>query len=752
MLLMGCILIVLITILFGGLSAGIYWYLQKDNNDNVIQDNNGEDNGRVISNDYFQFGEYQLEDINITPNVREYTVEPNLSNVYIYEGDSRYEVLTNELTGNYRSDLANDQFIITEGENKEFFSIYENNRYSYVPNFITTDALLHTYHLIFDSTLKELEMDVLSTNAVELVNDMVDESVGKYNLAGDGDMKLAAQRNVAFFSVVAVLLDNTFEVPDIVEDVVNDEVALIRAHAEIAVSPVMSIGIENPDPTQNVMEDYTQYIPRGHYTKNDTLKSYFNGMMYLGRMTFVAKDLSPTLSALLITESLSNDSDLFSLWDSIYAPTNFFVGKSDDLTFYEYKTVLDEVSPNTDVLDLTTEQRNTVHEEIKKLRPPEINSMPIFDETIQSDREETITGFRFMGQRFTVDAKIFQNLIYRSVKETTEGERKMFPSAIEIPAAMGDDTAIDIIKSDTDSYDYPNYADQMDSLRTYIEGLGLSTWTQNLYWSWIYTLNGFVGETRPGYPGFMQSDKWEKKELNTYVGSWTELKHDTILYSKQVYAELGAGGWDEELPDDRGYVEPNLEVWRRLLALVQMTTDGLLQRDLIAETNLVNSDNITCSYEQNAKERAYCNLKHMEDSVSQLLSISKKELQEEALTEDEYNFIRYIGGDLEDMFMSTLEPNSDRWAAVDDNPSMLVADVATDPNGGVLEEGTGYINNIYVIVPVEGELRVTKGAVYSQYEFIVPLSERMTDENWRTQLENGNAPDLLPWQESLISR
>ncbi len=751
-LLIGCTLIILGTLVFGAVAGGIYWYTNRDKEEIVKDDEDIEDDGRVINSNYYQFGEYKLEDINITPSVQDYTIDPNLSNVYIYEGDSRYEVLRSELTNQLKSELAEDQFIILEGDNKEFFSVYENNRYSYVPNFITTDALLHTYHLIFDSTLKELEMEVLSKNASELAANMVEKATDQYSQAGDTEMQIAAKRNIAFFSVAARLFDETFEIPEIVLDVVEEELALIAEHGKIEVSPVMSIGIENPDPTENVMEDYTQYIPRGHYTKNETLKSYFNGMMYFGRMTFLAKDISPTLSALLITDVLDSDQEIFNLWDSIYAPTNFFVGKSDDLTFYEYKTVFDEIAPDTDVLELTNEQRIAIHEEIKKLRPPEINSIPIFDETIQQDRDEVITGFRFMGQRFTVDAKIFQNLIYRSVKESSEGKRKMFPTSVEVPAAMGDDTAIEILKEDTDAYDYPNYSDQMSYLRSYIESLDLSSWTQNLYWGWMYTLNGFVGDTATGYPGFMQTEKWQKKELNTYVASWTELKHDTILYSKQVYAELGAGGWDEELPDDRGYVEPNIEVWRRLLALVQMTTDGLLERELITETNLVDSNNITCSYEQDVKERAYCNLVHMEDSVTRLLEISKKELQEETLTEEEYDFIRYLGGDLEDMFMATLDPASDRWAAVDDNPAMLVADVATDPNGGVLEEGTGYINEIYVVVPVEGELRVAKGAVYSQYEFKVPLDQRMTNEGWREMLEEGNAPDLLPWQESLISR
>ena len=48
----------------------------------------------------------------------------------------------------------------------------------------------------------------------------------------------------------------------------------------------------------------------------------------------------------------------------------------------------------------------------------------------------------------------------------------------------------------------------------------------------------------------MQSDAWLDKQLNTSLGSWTELKHDTILYAKQAYAEMGAGGHFPPLPKE----------------------------------------------------------------------------------------------------------------------------------------------------------------------------------------------------------
>ena len=56
----------------------------------------------------------------------------------------------------------------------------------------------------------------------------------------------------------------------------------------------------------------------------------------------------------------------------------------------------------------------------------------------------------------------------------------------------------------------------------------------------------------------MQSTAWQDKQLNTALGSWAELKHDTLLYAKQAYAGIGGCGWPAPPPPviARNYVEP----------------------------------------------------------------------------------------------------------------------------------------------------------------------------------------------------
>ncbi len=328
-----------------------------------------------------------------------------------------------------------------------------------------------------------------------------------------------------------------------------------------------------------------------------------------------------------------------------------------------------------------------------------------------------------------MDADVFQRLIYREVKENPEGERRMLPKGLDIPAAMGSDEAYSILQEMGETR-YVNYPENMNKMRSYISGLDKTTWTQNLYWSWLYTLLPLTVEQNEGYPSFMRNQAWYRKELNTYLGSWTELKHDTILYAKQVYAEAGGGG---ESLDDRGYVEPNPQLYSRLAALAAMTREGLLSRGLL-------------------DERDADSLKRMQELSLMLKDISEKELSNTALSDADYELIRSFGVQLEHFWIEALRDKTNgNVAKLFDNPAGLIADVATDPTGTVLEEGTGYISQIYAVVPLAGKLRIVRGAVYSYYEFPWPASDRLTDEKWKEMLSQQQTPDRPSWTASFTA-
>ena len=699
-----------------------------------------------------KFATYEEVSVNISPKIPAYSVNNDLVNVSNV-GDFTFSTEAKNL-------IVKNAFVVKPSYSNEFFPLYESNRYSYTPNFVTTESMLHNYHLMFDFLLKQLEEQKLAAELKQLNASMLSESLIQYNNLKGTEWENAAKRNIGFFAVGSKLLNPSVSIPSIVANEVNQELALIEAHQGIEKSPVMNIGggqdtmidtPQGPQPLESLKEDYSQYIPRGHYDKTEQLKAYFKSMMWYGRLTFRMKNDDEIKSRILITFALNKENNQNS-WNKIYEPVNFFVGKSDDITYYQFKDLAEKVYGANATIQTVSGDKNkftSFVDETKILEPPQINSMPIFQASIQADREKEIKGFRFMGQRFTIDASIFQRLVYREVGDKTKSCQafkpeetgclsgaRCLPKGLDIPATLGSNEAKNILNGMGETQ-YACYSENMSKMNDYVSGLDTEIWTQNLYWGWLYQLRPLLDVKQNGYPMFMQNIAWARKDINTFLGSWSELKHDTILYAEQVYAEFGAGGSEEK--DDRGYVEPNPYVYARLASLLKMTNEGLEIRGLLTPS---------------MKD----NLSKMEQLAMSLKTISEKELNNEKLTDEEYELIRSYGGQLEHFWLEVnkdepaFKESSNQRDYLDENPAAIVADVATDPNGQVLEEGTGKISEIYVVVPVDGKLRIAKGGVYSYYEFPWPMSDRLTDKKWREMLNSGQAPELPSWTNAFVAK
>jgi len=732
---------------------GCFFYI--NNVETSPKEDDDQQSSPIISGAFAQkFADYEEIEVDIDPQIPAYSTDRDLSNI-INRDDYNY------LSNQAKEMLAKNNFVVVlPSYDEEFFPVYESLRYNHVPAFITSDSILHNYHLAFDYLLRDLEKTELTKELTALVYDMLKISQDQYIQLKGTEWENAAKRNVAFFSVVDKILYPSMEIPSYVKDYVDKELNLIEDHEIIFPSFVMNMGTEDSEdaliqtpqgvlPLEKLKEDYSQYIPRGHYTKSNELKMYFKAMMYLGRMTFRLKSEDETRSALLMTIALSENEETSKSWDRIYEPTVFFVGKADDISYYDYENLIEETwqGESLSIDDIVDDEKKfeSFMEKAKKLSPPQINSMPIFDASFQPDREGEIKGFRFMGQRFTIDASIFQRLIYREVGDKTKDcesfdpretdclikKARCLPKGLDIPATMGSGEAEKILE-DIGETQYACYSENMSRMNEYISGLDVKTWTQNLYWGWLYSLNPLLKEKGEGWPSFMTNEAWLRKDLTTYLSSWTELKHDTILYAKQAYAELGGGPPEER--DDRGYVEPNVYVYSRLSGLIKMLKEGLQVRSLLSE--------------QNAEF-----LDKMYTLVIRLKEISEKELNNEKLNDDDYDLIRGYGGALEHFWLEAFKDRGIESASqLSDEPAPIVADVATDPNGSVLEEGTGYIAEIYVVVPVEDKLRIARGGVYTHYEFPWPLRDRLTDEKWREMISyrSEKKPDLADWTDAYI--
>ena len=618
--------------------------------------------------------------------------------------------------------LLQNGFFVAPAEHREFFALYEQARYDEIPIFVTTDSVFHVYHLLFDKTLRTCEQKYFIPDLLNLTRSLRITAEEQYRTAVGTPVEDTAERVLAYFSVAQALLEPESTIPSQVADVVEAELSLIEAHWGFEPSPLLG---------EDYLEDYSQYVPRGHYTRSEDFKRYFKAMMWYGRINLRLKYTEETRMALLIVQTMNNTQidgePALTIWERLYEPTAFFVGKTDDLSIMDYSGIIEEIYGSLESDPTIFADEGKLHafiEAARQLPPPQINSMWVW---IWEDREETTQGFRFMGQRFVIDAYIFQQLIFRNVG--TLAHPRLFPKGLDIFAAMGSEEAYHLL-DEMGETEYANYVRQAEKVRQEIANLETDSWTQNLYWSWLYAFQPVIAVKGESYPAFMRTIAWQRKDLQTALGSWTELKHDTILYAKQAYAEMGGG--PEESPP-KGYVEPVPEVYARLAALTTMTREGLSSRGLLDP--------------QDGES-----LQRLGTLLNRLQAIAEEELAGEPLSEDDVDFIRYYGGQLEMLTMAAAdtEDQEEGRLFLEDEEAAIVADVAT-AGPVVLEEGTGRIFEIFVVVEVDGRPQITKGGVFSYYEFLQPASKRLTDETWRQMLDQGNIPPRPEWTNAFIA-
>ncbi|EMR73518.1 Protein of unknown function (DUF3160), partial [Thermoplasmatales archaeon SCGC AB-539-N05] len=523
---------------------------------------------------------YKSEELIINASVSQYQLPLNLNDITNFQNiSSRFDI------NDERKTLleTNGFVVIDHGLEDDIIQPYKTMKLYDIPIFVTSDTLLHLYHIQFDEILKGVEEREFFDKILDISKTSFDKSVEDYETFSDSNLKEATRRNVAYFGVGLSLLQQPteeyngsenirevdFTIPNYAQNEVNEEINLIEAHVGFSESPIFHYN-----------EDYSQYLPRGHYTQSEKLKRYFKAMMWYGRMSFLMKGGEPhcqecdfiiseedariaTIQSCLIAAFLptlkSNDNTLENLWNRIYKVTSFFVGIADDLTPYEYLGCIKDVfglefnatklTNDTKLLELKVE--------LVQLRNPEIyggtGQVIIYKApgtfTVE-DLYEVLNktkGMRLMGQRFIPDSYMFQQLVFPAVDpyigtdepftwEINPGgdSGRFFPRGLDVMAVLGSERALTILEEEGDT-EYIHYYEQLNKLQENFSSLNITEWNRNLYFSWIYTLKSLLKEYNDSYPTFMQTTAWLDKELQTTLASWAELRHDTILYAKQSY-------------------------------------------------------------------------------------------------------------------------------------------------------------------------------------------------------------------------
>lgn len=611
-----------------------------------------------------------------------------------------YEQLPAATVAAVKDTLARQGFVVLPTDIRQLAWAYASESYWPFPVFVTTDAATNLFHLAFDKVLRTTEQARLLPKLEELLAGYVAAADAQAEELAGGPLADQASRVAQLVQVAAAEAGLTVALGPLA----TREKALVDAHSATAASPI-----------SGTRTDYSLYTPRGHYTRTPALKRYFTAMSVLGQAAFCipgtrrCDGLEPLQVGILAARALVRDPKLVALWQAIYEPTAFLVGTADDYTPLDVLAAAGGTGSLDDASPLAEPDR------VKQIAGGLVTARPV-----QIDPEKA--SVRIMGTRFVVDSFVLDQLLWPNVG--TDGKKRESGSSLDLAAAFGSEVARASLES-AGLMDYEHYDTQLAALAHALAARTGAEWAGTVYDVWLHALSPLWAPHDETYPDFMRTPAWGAKALQSGLGSYAELKHDTLLYTKQGVAE---GGGDEPPGPRTNWVEPEPLVFGRLAQAATMLRSGLLDRGLLT-----------------AHDRDL-----LRDEIrlfSLFARIARDELRGRPIAKADNEQLTFIGSWLDGLFHQAADQSGASESF--DEDGAIVADIASGPLGA-LAIGTGRVGRLLVIVPdTRGRSQLAVGAVYSFYEFSSPPGERLTDEEWRARLDKGTAPAPPDWTQVL---
>ena len=504
--------------------------------------------------------------------------------------------------------------------------------------------------------------------------------------------------------------------------------------------------------------DYTQFTPRGHYEKNSRSRAYFRTMIQLGQLGWKLADEEGAVDALNFALAMSykrpvargkpqrpepgTTTSPLDAWKRVMEVSCFFVGYPDGASYPEWRQLLLEKAGVSSFTPDTCGDAAVVAR-IREASEQLIPSIPHFKKLFSPQSTETFCVF---PQRFTIPWLITDELTYKvNVREDvpaifsslwvaavvgSDYAKWLVPKQVPLslaglPAATADGAPATGGGETVSPEMLPLFTEAMprriEALAKRLAAEPETAWFSSVGSAWMWLLSSLVSEYGKGYPLYMQGPLFSAKQLETQLGSYTELRHDTILYEKPNYAEMGDGG-DEEPPKPlpKGFVEPNLPFWNELLRVVDYIQSGFEKNAL---------------FPMDMEE--YGALTMFRQTVQRCGKLAVKELQGKALTKDEYEFIRTFSLDY-------MAAPADGYGAIPPDElfqSGLIVDIQTinlDPiaigEPSILYQATAEPSIMLVLVGNENTPRITIGMAFDHREFTAPHGRRITDSVWKKRV------------------
>ncbi len=663
-----------------------------------------------------------------------YPPPPYVEDIGYHAGDAKYltEIAADTEPSSEQLELLDENgfVVLDDVSHRTFESAYKHIYEADLPVFISTDSILYALHRSYAAILEYLELRVLVDEVGGMLSRM---HAGLELMLRQGEisarMQSAARDVDVYLTVARTLLEE------------EPARAFSGAEAARAVAAILA-NVEAEQPSRlaifgaSVTYDYSQMKPRGHYERIPKLRRYFRTMMWLGRTEMALVDLSggaprfnrSAFDAAFLMHLLLRDSGARPRWDRVNLAIEHMVGERDSMDPRDMD-VFAAANRLNDLADLDATSDGRLREAL--LASP-YGLQRIMSQVIATDPNAATfvlpRVFLLLGQRFVIDSYVFHHVTYDRLIDPGSGTktRRMLPSELDVMFALGANGAVELLGDELARHSHQG---TLHELRFLIDEHPSSFWEANLYNGWLDALRALNDDlTRPQRPASMRTRAWSRKTLETQLASWAELRHDTILYSKQSYV----GGIACTYPD--AYLEPAPSFFAAMQRLGERGSE--MAAELTAH-----------GFDIDRFARYFAN---MQELMARLLAIAQRELEGEPLPEDDLLLLRRT---IEKEIRGCGEVFYDGWypTLFFDRTDLTIfeptiADVHTAPTdaagnqvGWVLHAATGKANlMIFTQNDCDGP-KAYVGPVSSYHSVLTTNFQRRTDSEWKVSVEQGQS-------------
>lgn len=627
-----------------------------------------------------------------------------------------------------------------------FHTIYAND----LPVFISTDAILHALHSSYSYLLKSTERFLMRDNLEKFLADLYSEFPTMATVyAGKGiDESLA---DADLYLTIAYSLISGEDKP--VRLATNEQFQEVMAAIASENFSELSLFCKTE---RKRRIDFSQFKVRGHYvdTPSDqamgypSLENYFRTMMWLGRIEFFmtppvnnpwelnweADEIKRmNITALLLNELMQGTVEL-SRFKQNETIVNYLVGESDNVTPGDLQQLLNEqgITKATDLLDAKVyanwQQSISMHPELEQ----KIMGGMLFSNPDAGEPDKLPLSFRLSGQRFIIDSYVLANMVYDRIIYEGKKVFRGLPDPLEAAFALGNSDAAYLLADQIDAFHYgPNLA----NMRYLIDHQSDSFWTTSYYNSWL----GAIRQLNPldddsHLPFFMRTSAWHHQKLNTQLASWSQLRHDNLLYAKPSYTGMTGCSYP------CSYVEPYPEFYAALAVFTREAGEFFSQ--------------IESDYWEFNQIKSYFTV--FAGIMDQLEVLARKELEGQPFSSAEKSWLQSMlfegggsgappySGWYNQLFANTDDINKHDYPVVDvhTQPTDEIGNVV----GKVLHTGTGKINlGVFLIKNSEsGNYTAYTGPFMSYHENVTANFKRLTDQDWASMIQS-NAVERPEW-------